>query len=547
MPNWACVAARRTGLGRRENRVAETPTPGIVYLVGGGPGDPGLITVRGLDCIRRADVLVYDRLIGEPLLDEARPDCERIYVGKQASRHALRQDEINTLLVERCRAGQVVTRLKGGDPFVFGRGGEEAESLAAAGLPFEVVPGVTSAIAAPAYAGIPVTHRALTSSVHIITGHEDPTKAKSRLAWGRIAPGDDTLVFLMGMERLGAIAGQLVEHGRPAETPVALVQWGTTPRQRTLTGTLADIAARAAEAGFEAPAVIVVGEVVRLRERLAWFDRRPLFGKRVLVTRARAQASALSERLTALGAVPIELPAIRILPPEDGGPLDAAVGRLASYDWTIFTSVNGVASVFDRLATQGWDARAFAGGRVCAIGPATAEALAARGLRADRLPAEAVAEGILASFADEDLAGRCFLLIQGDLARDDLGAGLAARGAAVDAVVAYRTVPETEADPATLRLVRAGAIDIVTLTSSSTARNLVAALGGDLSGLERSLIAAIGPITAETARELGLRVGVVAAEHTIPGLVAALVAVAGRVHHRGTEGTENEGGVKNDE
>jgi uroporphyrinogen III methyltransferase/synthase len=523
--------------------VAERPAPGIVYLVGGGPGDPGLITVRGLECIRRADVLVYDRLIGEPLLAEARPDCERIYVGKQASRHALRQEEINALLVERCRAGRVVTRLKGGDPFVFGRGGEEAEALAAAGLPFEVVPGVTSAIAAPAYAGIPVTHRALTSSVHIITGHEDPTKAESRLAWERIAPGEDTLVFLMGMERLGAIAGQLVEHGRPAETPVALVQWGTTPRQRTLTGTLADIAARAAEAGFEAPAVIVVGEVVRLRERLAWFDRRPLFGKRVLVTRARAQASVLSEQLAALGATPIELPAIRILPTADDGPLDAALDRLASadYEWAVFSSVNGVAGVFDRLAARGRDARAFAGCRVCAIGPATAEALAARGLRADRVPAEAVAEGILASFADDDLAGRRFLLVQGDLARDALGDGLAARGATVEAVVAYRTAPETEADPATLRLIRQGAIDIVTLTSSSTARNLVAALGGDLSGLERSLVAAIGPITAETARELGLNVGVVAAEHTIPGLVAALVEGTDSPQRRrgGAEDAEN--------
>lgn len=496
---------------------------GIVYLVGGGPGDPGLITVHGLDRIRRANVLVYDRLVAETLLAEAHPDCERVYVGKQASRHALRQEEINELLVARCRAGQVVTRLKGGDPFVFGRGGEEAAALAAAGLPFEVVPGVTSAVAAPAYAGIPVTHRALTSSVHIITGHEDPTKVESRLRWEHIAPGDDTLVFLMGVERLDAIANQLVAHGRPATTPVAVVQWGTWPRQRTVTGSLADIAARVAAAGLEAPAVTVVGEVVRLRESLAWFDRRPLFGKRVLVTRARAQASALSDRLTTLGAIAIELPTIRIVPGDDG-PLDAALTRLASVDWVIFASVNGVARVFERLDATGRDARVFGPCRLCAIGPATAAALAERGLRADRVPPEAVAESILAAFEADDLTGRRVLLPQGDQARDTLAAGLVARGAIVEAIVAYRTTSETDVDPATLRLVRDGAIDAVTLTSSSTARNLVVALGGDLTGLERAVIAAIGPITAQTAVELGLPVTVTAAEHTIPGLVDALVA-----------------------
>jgi uroporphyrinogen III methyltransferase/synthase len=521
--------------------------PGIVYLVGGGPGDPGLITVRGLECIRRADVLVYDRLVGAQLVAAARPDCERVYVGKQASRHALRQEEINALLVARCQAGQIVTRLKGGDPFVFGRGGEEAEALAAAGLPFEVVPGITSAIAAPAYAGIPVTHRTLTSAVHIITGHEDPTRAESRLNWARLAPGDDTLIFLMGMERLNAIAQHLVANGRPAATPVALVQWGTLPRQRTVTGTLGDIAARAAAAGLEAPVVIVVGEVVRLRETLCWFDNRPLFGKRVLVTRSRAQASALSERLAALGAEPVELPAIRILPPDDPGPLDAALMRLDDYAWVILTSANGVAQVFARLAALGRDARAFGRTRLCAIGPATAAALAAHGLRADRVPPEYVAESILAIFAGESLAGQRVLLPQGDLARDALVVGLEALGATVEPVITYRTLPETAADPATLRLIRAGAIDIVTLTSASTARHLVAALDGDLSGLERALVAAIGPITAAAAQDAGLTVGVVAADQTIPGLVAALrKAVAqrsvdrGRIHRGGAEDAENE-------
>jgi uroporphyrinogen III methyltransferase/synthase len=510
----------------RGGGVSEMAGPGIVYLVGAGPGDPGLITVAGRDCIRRAEVLVYDRLVGAALLAEAPLACERIDVGKQAGRHALPQAEINALLVARCRAGQVVTRLKGGDPFVFGRGGEEAEALAAAGLPFAVVPGVTSAIAAPAYAGIPVTHRALASAVHILTGHEDPTKPESRLAWEHIAPGDDTLVVLMGMEHLAGITAQLIAHGRPAGTPAALIERGTTPRQRTLTGTLADIAARAAAAGLAAPAVLVVGAVVGLRARLAWFDRRPLFGKRVLVTRAQAQASALSERLAALGAEPIELPTIRILPPADEGPLDAALARLGEYDWVIFTSANGVAHAFARLAAQGRDARAFAGCRLAAIGPATAAALAERGLRADRVAAEAVAEGLLATLAGEELAGRRVLLPQAEQAREALAAGLTARGAVVEVVAAYRTVPEA-ADPAALALVRAGQIDVVTLTSASAARHLAAALGGELGGLERALVAAIGPVTAAAAAELGLRVGVVAAEHTIPGLVAAIVAAVG--------------------
>ena len=529
---------------------------GIVYLVGGGPGDPGLITVKGRECIRRAEALVYDRLIGDQLLDEAPATCERVYVGKQANRHALRQEEINALLVERCRAGQVVTRLKGGDPFVFGRGGEEAEALAAAGLPFEVVPGVTSAIAAPAYAGIPVTHRALTSSFHVITGHEEPDKAESRLAWEHIAPGHDTLIFLMGMERLEAITSKLIEHGRPATTPVAVVRWGSWTRQRTLTGTLADIAERARAANFEAPAVIVVGEVVRLRERLRWFDTRPLFGRRVLVTRARSQASALSERLAALGAEPIELPTIRIEPPTDEAPLDAAVRRLVDYDWVIFTSVNGVERVFERLTAAGGDARAFGRAKVCAIGPATAAALAARGIRPDRTPAEFVAERVLTAFDDDELAGARALLPQGQQARDVLAAGLAARGAGVESVVAYRTVAEERPDATVLRLIREGAIDVVTLTSSSTAENLVAALGGDLSGLERSLIVAIGPVTASAAAARGLRVGVTAEEHTIPGLVSAVVdamisgqwAVGSKgttgngTHHRGGGHAEDERG-----
>ncbi|MBI4499018.1 MAG: uroporphyrinogen-III C-methyltransferase [Chloroflexi bacterium] len=498
---------------------------GKVYLVGGGPGDPGLITVKGTEALRAADVVVYDRLIDPRLLSYAPPRAERIYVGKQSARHTLRQEEINALLVERAQAGQTVVRLKGGDPFVFGRGGEEAETLREAGIPFEVVPGVTSAIAAATYAGIPVTHRGVTSSLAVITGHEDPTKEASSLHLEGLATAAGTLVFLMGVENLPTLVGELLRHGRSPQTPVALVRWGTWPQQETVTGTLGDIVdtLAAREQPFGAPAVIVVGEVVALRERLRWFDNRPLWGKRVLITRSRDQAGRLAHLLAEQGADPIEVPAIAIAPPDDPGPLDDALGRIREYTWVVFTSVNGVAGVFARLEAQGRDARALAGVRVCAIGPATAASLRERGIRPDFVPDAFLTREVAKGLADLGVAGKRVLLPRTDIVGEDLAGALYEAGAAVDQVVAYRTLPAQEIDPEVREQLRAGAIDLVTFTSSSTVRNLVSLLGDDRAVLERCTIASIGPITTRTAHELGLRVEIEAQEHTVPGLMRAIL------------------------
>jgi uroporphyrinogen III methyltransferase/synthase len=495
---------------------------GIVYLVGAGPGDPGLITVKGLACLQKAEVLVYDRLVNERLLEHVAPGCEIIDVGKTPSNHPIPQRDINALLVDKARAGKVVVRLKGGDPFLFGRGGEEAEALAEAGLLFEVVPGVTSAIAVPAYAGIPVTHRDFTSTFAVVTGHEDPTKDGSDIDWAKLATGVGTLVFLMGIGNLSGIVEQLVEHGRDPQTPAAVIRWGTESRQETVTGTLADIVRRVREAGIQAPAVTVVGEVVRLREKLRWFDTRPLFGKRVLVTRARPQASALSERLRDLGAEPVEFPAIAIAPPSDWSGLDQAIAQLATYDWVIFTSANGVEAVAERLQARGGDLRLLEGPRLAAIGPATAQVLRAYGLRVDFVPAVYVAEEIVAGIGD--VRGQRLLLPRAAKVRQALAQGLRAKGALVDEVVAYRT---TAASSGNLQAILGnGKIDILTFTSSSTVRNLAAALSGrpPAEALTGILVACIGPVTARTAQELGIRVDVVAGEHTIEGLVEAVVA-----------------------
>lgn len=486
---------------------------GCVYLVGAGPGDPGLCTSRALECIRRADCIVYDRLVNERLLAHARPDAERVYVGKQSSRHTLRQEEINTLLVEKAGEGKVVCRLKGGDPYVFGRGGEEALALREAGLPFEEVPGITSAIAAPAYAGIPVTHRGVAASFAVITGHEDPTKTESSIRWEHLARGVDTLVFLMGVENLEFITSQLQLNGRPSDTPVALVRWGTTPRQETLTGTLANIVRKVAETGFRSPAVTIVGDVVRLRENLRWFDARPLFGRRILVTRSREQASDLVAQLEALGAEAIEFPVIRIEPlawEED----------VAGYDWLIFTSANGVISFFDRLRALGKDVRAIGPAKLAAIGPATAAELEARGLRVDFVPTQFVAEKVIEQFP-EDPAGKRILIPRAREAREVLPEQLTARGATVRVLPVYETLPDAGAADEIRARLREGTIDLITFTSSSTVRNFVQAVGAEAA--QAVTTASIGPITADTARELGLLPTIVAEEHTIAGLVQAVV------------------------
>ena len=496
---------------------------GTVRLVGAGPGDPELITVKGLRLIQSADAIVYDRLVDKRLLRHARSDAELIDVGKIPGKRINRQEDINTLLVELGKAGKQVVRLKGGDPFVFGRGGEEAEALAEAGVPFEIVPGITSAIAAPAYAGIPITHRKVASSFTVVTGSEDPTKPDTSVDWETLAKSSDTLAILMGQSNLRVIADALIRYGRAPETPVALVQWGTEPYQRTLVGTLEDIADKAVAAGIGAPAVTVVGDVVRLRETIQWLDNRPLFGKRVLVTRTRTQASALSDRLTQLGAQPIELPTIEIQPLDDYAELDRALNIASGYDWLVFSSANAVDIVFDRMRALGLDARTLHGARIASIGPATRRRLRERGVIADFMPSSFVAESVVAELAEQGVEGKRVLLPQAEIARDVLRQGLAELGAVVDAISVYRTVTPPNTTERLQDILTEG-MDIATFTSSSTVTNLVNLLDGNTSALKDATIACIGPITAKRALELGLKVDIVAAEHTIAGLIEAVEA-----------------------
>lgn len=498
---------------------------GLVSLIGAGPGDPGLLTLAGAERLAAAEVVVYDRLANARLIDLAPASAERIYVGKAADRHTLRQEEINALLVRKGLEGKRVVRLKGGDPYVFGRGGEEAAALVAAGVPFEVVPGVTSAVAAPAYAGIPVTHRGLASSVAFVTGHEDPGKEETAIDWPYLARGVDTIVFLMGTKTLPEIAERLIDGGRSAETPVAVIEWGTLPRQRTVVGVLRDIVERVAEAGLEPPALTVVGEVVRLRETLRWFDNRPLFGQRVLVTRSRQQASSLVRALEQAGAEAIELPAIAVTPRVDDALLTAALGRLqdAAYQWVVFTSANGVEVFFRYLGEAGLDARALGPAKVAAIGPSTAEALLARGIRADLVPERFIAEALVEAFAEQEMAGARVLVPRAEGARPELVDGLEELGATVDELTLYvSAVPDARSEDGLHRL-RAGEVDWVTFASSSTVRNLLDMLGGDATLLRPVRVACIGPVTAQTAAKLlGRQPDVVASQHTIPGLVAAM-------------------------
>ena len=493
---------------------------GTVYLVGAGPGDPGLLTVRGAELLARADAVVYDALANPRLLERARPEAELVYSGKRAGRHSFTQEEINRLLVDLAGRHATVVRLKGGDPFVFGRGGEEALALREAGIAFEVVPGVTAGIAAPAFAGVPVTHRGLSASVTLVTGHEDPTKFETDLDWAALARGTGTLVFYMSVRTMADNFRRLVEGGRPAGTPAAVVEWGTYPRQRTVVGTLETLPVLAREAGIGAPSLIVVGDVVSLRDELGWFDRRPLSGRRIVVTRARAQASELAAALEALGADVVQLPTIRIEAPADPEPLRRAVEEVSSFDWVVFTSVNGVDRFFAVLAGQGRDARALATVAVAAIGPATAAELARHGIRADLLPDEFVAEAAVEALsAATDLRGKRILLPRADIARAALPEGLRARGAEVVEVDAYRTVRDGAGAEQVRERLAAGDIDWVTFTASSTVRGFTDLVGTELGAAK---VASIGPITSGTVRELGMRVDLEAGEYTIPGLVRAL-------------------------
>ncbi|MFL6527689.1 MAG: uroporphyrinogen-III C-methyltransferase [Chthoniobacterales bacterium] len=490
------------------------------YLVGAGPGDLGLATLRAKELIEQADVIVYDALCNPDMLKWARADADIIFAGKRAGEHTRSQDEINALLVEKTRTGKNVVRLKGGDPFLFGRGGEEAQVLALAKIEFEIVSGVTSAIAAPAYAGIPVTHRGITSHVTFFTGHEDPTKSECAVDFAALAKLDGTQVMLMGIERIEAIAGEMMANGARPDLPVALIRWGTTARQQTLVGTLDSIAQVVHRTGFEAPAVAVFGDVVSLRKELKWSENRPLAGKRIVVTRTRVQAGQLSSRLRDLGADVLELPTIRIEPPSDLRAFAELVQDAHSYDWIVFTSVNGVNSFFDLFYKLYDDAREIGGARIAAIGPGTAARLREFHLHVDLQPEEFVAEALVKAFENEgDIENLKILIARAEQARDVLPTRLAAMGAIVDQGFAYRTVPETRDKTGTRRrLVEEGA-DLITFTSSSTVENFLA-LG--LPWPRGMQVGSIGPVTSNTARERGLNVAFEARRHDIQGLVESI-------------------------
>ena len=499
---------------------------GIVYLVGAGPGDPGLLTLKGRECLEQADIVLYDYLANPALLDHAPAHAERVYVGRRGRGQYQEQTEINRLMIERARAGQVVVRLKGGDPFVFGRGGEEAEAVAAAGVPFEVVPGVTAAVAVPAYAGIPVTHRTLASTMTVVTGHEDPSKGSTVIDWPKLAATSGTLVFMMGMKTLPMIASRLLEDGRAAETSVAAIRWGTKAEQRTIIGTLGDIVEKTAQARLEPPTVIVVGEVVRLREQLNWFEKRPLFGKRIVLTRAHEQAAEFARLLSAYGAEPMSAPTIKMIPPLNWAALDEALTKLSSYSWLIFTSVNGIAPFMERLKKSRRDVRALAHLRIAAIGPRTAGELTRYGLTADLVPSEFQAEGMAAAMSQHELSGVKILIPRAEVAREMLPEQLRLQGAIVDVIPVYRTIVP-DADLGRLKeQVQAGTIDVITFTSSSTVSNFVEMIGGAEEARRvatKTTVACIGPITARTAEQYGLPVTIMPGENTVPALAQAIV------------------------
>jgi uroporphyrinogen III methyltransferase/synthase len=499
-------------------------TRGIVYLVGAGPGDPGLITLRGVECLQKAQVVVYDYLANEQLLNHAPKDAERVYAGKIGGRHNQDQEEINRLLVAKGLEGKIVVRLKGGDPFVFGRGGEECEALALAGVPFEVVPGVTAAVGAAAYAGIPLTHRDFTASVAFVTGQEGKDKNESAIDWDRLSLGSGTVVFYMGITSLRRNMQRMIEHGRDPHTPVALVRWATTAGQQVLTGTIAEIADKAETAGFKPPAVTIVGDVVSLRNRLRWFDNRPLSGRRIIVTRAADQAGEFSAMLEQRGATVLECPTIKLIDPADWAELDTAIGCLSSYNWLVLTSVNAVHFFFKRLNDLGLDARALGPCKVCAVGPKTAEAIAEYGIRTDLIPADYKAEVVVSEFAKLDITGQRILFPRADRAREVIPQELTKMGAHVTAPVTYRNILPERLCPETLLSLEKRCIDCVTFTSSSTVLNMAELLGADLLAdmLKGVVVASIGTITSKTCRDLGLRVDIQPEQFTLAALSDAI-------------------------
>ncbi|WP_274362603.1 uroporphyrinogen-III C-methyltransferase [Paenibacillus thermotolerans] len=504
---------------------------GKVYLVGAGPGDPKLITVRGLEAVKKADVIVYDRLASPKLLLHMKPGAEKVFVGKLPDKHMMKQEDINRLLVRLAEEGKTVARLKGGDPSVFGRVGEEAETLAAAGIEFEIIPGITSSIAVPAYAGIPVTHRDFTSSFSIVTGHEYPNKTYNRVDWDHLAKASGTLIFLMGVANIGNITAELISGGMKQSTPVALIRWGTWMEQETLTGSLSDIADKVKSSGFSSPAVIIVGDVVKLRDKISWFEKRPLFGRRILVTRARAQASELVDKIDELGGDAVECPVIRtqaVGGPEAAAALDRALEQIDQYDRVLFTSVNGVEFFFQACLERGIDIRRLHKAKIGAVGPKTDEALRLRGLIGEPLPEIFQGDVWAASLAHELAPGEKVLLPRGNLAKEDVPSILRAAGADVTEAVCYETLPSDDGVEEALELLREGRIHAVTFTSSSTVRNLLEALekhggGNPAVLLENVPVFCIGPVTEKTARQMGLRVTAVAREASIASLIEELI------------------------
>lgn len=496
-------------------------TKGKVLLIGAGPGDPGLLTLRAAKSLAQADAVVYDRLVNPALLDFARPDALRHYAGKAPGAHSASQDEINQLIIRLAKDGKVVARLKGGDPFVFGRGGEEAESLQEAGVPFEVIPGITSAIAVPAYAGIPVTHRGLATHFAVITGHEDPEKEESGIPWDSLA-GLDTLVFLMGVRNLPGIVQELISRDMPKTTPAAVIEWGTYPRQRTVTGTLEDIVERSQQAGIGHPAVTVIGEVVLLRESLGWFEKLPLFGQRVLVTRSRRQASSFAEALREAGAEVLEFPVFSIEPLKETPELDRALEEIEGYQWIVFPSQNAVEHFFSRLERIRGDIRCLGRTRLGAIGPSTARCLQEKLLKVDFYPEPAVSEEFVRQFPANP-KGLRVLYPCAAAGREVIAEGLAGRGASVERAPCYRMVkPEAPPEDILAALEPEGPPLWLTFTSSSSVENLLEALGGK-SRLEHCRIASIGPVTSQTVEMHGLRVYAEAREQSIPGLIEAMI------------------------
>lgn len=497
---------------------------GIVYLIGAGPGSPDLITVKGRKCLQKADVIVYDYLASESLLSLAGEDAETIYAGKKSGRHSMSQEEINNLLIEKAKEGLTVARLKGGDPFIFGRGGEEAMELSRAGITFEIVPGVTSAVAVPAYAGIPLTHRGYSSTVCFITGHEDPTKEESSINWSALSESSGTLVFLMGIGNLEKIARKLIDGGRPSDSPVVVIGNGTMPNQRTITGTLANISKKVKDADLTPPGVIVVGDVVNLRGHLNWFESRPLFGKRILVTRPEDQATGFIMALSGLGAQCLLFPTIEIIPPESWGELDRAIEGLSRYDWILFTSVNGVAHFFARLDVAKKDTRHLNGIKIGAIGPKTAAALMDRGINPDLIPDTYRAEEMVQALRGYPLNGKRVLLPRPAIARDSIPKSLKSLGALVDEVEAYQTVQPEYSQDQLGGLFKKGKIDMITFTSPSGVTNFLALLEGKpiYEEISKVGVACIGPVTAQKAKEVGLKVVVAPDEYTAEALARAI-------------------------